>query len=115
MELKVIVHVDELDKWGLALGNISNLISYCTDNGYTYAIEALSNAAAVKELIVQDSKHKETINGLAEKGVIFAACRNALKGHEIDLKDIFDFVQVVPAGTAELVIKQYEGFAYIRP
>ncbi len=115
MELRVVFHVDELDKWGLALANINNLVNYCSDTGNTYVIEALANAGAVKELIVQDSKHKDTINMLADKGVIFAACRNALKGHEIDHKDIFDFVHVVPAGSAELVEKQYEGFAYIRP
>jgi intracellular sulfur oxidation DsrE/DsrF family protein len=115
MELRVVVHVDELEKWGLALANMNNLINYCEEKGYEYAVEALVNAAAVKELREQDSQHKETINRLAEKGVVFAACRNALKGYEIDKKDVFAFVQVVPAGAAELVEKQYEGYAYIRP
>lgn len=115
MMYKTIFHVDELEKWGLALGNVRNLVNYCEANGDKYQVEILANAAAVKELKEQISNHSEAIKGLDEKGVVFAACKNALKGHEIKETELFSFITVVPAGVIELTAKQNEGFAYIRP
>lgn len=114
MKYKVIFHVDELDKWSLALRNAMNLIKYCEETGEEYDVEVLANAAAVKEL-AQTSPHGDSIKALSEKNVAFVACQNALKGNDMDEKELFPFVSTVPAGVVELIVKQNEGYAYIRP
>jgi intracellular sulfur oxidation DsrE/DsrF family protein len=110
-EVKVIFHVDEMSKWQLALKNISNLLK-AVDADKSY-IEVLANSEAVK-FYTEDNKDK-TIMDLSAKGVKFAACNNALKSLNIKKQHIFDFVEVVPVGVLELINRQQEGYAYIKP
>jgi len=112
---KVIFHIDENNKWNLLLRNVSNLIN--AKNSDQVDIEVLANAEAVKYYdISQDlDTDIESLENLHKKGVKFVACNNALKAHNIKKENIFEFVDVVPAGVLELVVKQNEGYAYIKP
>jgi intracellular sulfur oxidation DsrE/DsrF family protein len=110
-EVKVIFHVDEMSKWQLALKNISNLLK-TVDADKSY-IEVLANSEAVK-FYTEDNKDK-TIMDLSANGVKFAACNNALKSLNIKKQHIFHFVEVVPVGVLELINRQQEGYAYIKP
>ena len=56
-----------------------------------------------------------TMESLNIKGVKFVACNNALMAHNIEKYNIIHFVDIVPAGVLELVVKQSEGYAYIKP
>ena len=49
------------------------------------------------------------------KGVKFVACNNALNIFDIKKENVIHFVGIVPAGVVELVKKQREGYAYIKP
>lgn len=115
VKYKVIFHIDEMDKWELVLGNVSNLLNAIGNK--SYSVEVLANAEAVKyydtsqKLVSNNSK----IEKLNEKGVKFVACNNALNAHKIEPSNIMNHVSVVPAGVLELVEKQSEGYAYIRP
>lgn len=114
-EYKVIFHIDENSKWNLVLNNVSNFLN-AIDNGKV-DVEVLANAEAVKYYEVkQDSNsHLEKLENLFKKGVRFVACNNALNANEIKRENIFEFVEVVPAGVLELVERQKEGYSYIRP
>ncbi len=113
--MKALFHVDELEKWGLVLANVKNMIKYCHTSGVQCEIEVLANAVAVKEMKARDSQNGDTISRLSEEHVDFVACKNALNANGIEEKDMFPFVRTVPAGVVELVRKQGEGWAYIRP
>ena len=52
---------------------------------------------------------------LEEKGVEFIACNNALVANDLDQSIILGFVKIVPAGVLELVERQSDGYAYIKP
>lgn len=52
---------------------------------------------------------------LHQRGAEFIACRNALIKHDLKQESLPDFVVVVPAGITAIVIKQSEGYAYIKP
>jgi intracellular sulfur oxidation DsrE/DsrF family protein len=52
---------------------------------------------------------------LSQKGVTFAACSNALLSMGLSKEEIFPFVKIVPVGVRELINKQQEGYAYIKP
>jgi len=114
-EYKVIFHIDENNKWNLLLKNVSNLLN-ATDGEKVY-IEVLANSEAVKYYDISQDLNTdiETMENLYKKGVKFVACNNALTAHDIKKENIIEFVDVVPTGALELVKKQNEGYAYIKP
>lgn len=114
-EIKVVFHIDELDKWKLLLKNVSNLL-HAVDIEKSN-IEVLANSEAVKSYIICQDINTEinTMKELDSKGVKFIACNNALNSYSIKIEDLIDFVDVVPVGVLELINKQTEGYAYIKP
>lgn len=116
--MKVIFHVDEMQKWELTLGNVKNLISYAQLRNINLQAIVLANSKAVKALTTAEAETLgllEPLLELLDNGVTVSACRNALNKENISEKDLLTNVVVVPAGVAELVLKQAEGYAYIRP
>ncbi|MDQ0150799.1 DsrE family protein [Eubacterium multiforme] len=112
--MKVILHVDEKEKWDLALGNIVNLLKQKED----LIIELLVHGAPIvnlKENVSKDLGFYDEISELSNKGVVFAACNNSLNKMKINKDELCDFVKVVPAGVMELIKKQNEGYAYVKP
>lgn len=114
-EYKVIFHIDEINKWKLLLGNVSNLLNGI-DNEELY-IEILANSEAVKYYDTNQDLDTDinTMESLNNKGVKFVACNNALMAYNIKKDNIIRFVDTVPAGVVELVKKQSEGYVYIKP
>jgi intracellular sulfur oxidation DsrE/DsrF family protein len=114
-DYKVIFHIDELSKWNLLLKNVSNLLNAIADDAFS--VEVLANAEAVKyyDTNADLDADVKTMEALNRKGVNFFACNNALMANNIEKSNIIHFVDTVPAGILELVIKQGEGYAYIKP
>lgn len=52
---------------------------------------------------------------LAQDGVQFKMCSNAMKAAGFDAEDMHGFITVVPAGFPELVYWQSKGYQYINP
>lgn len=124
-KLKVLFHVNDPERWQRTLLNIKNFV---LDVGQEHAeIEVVANGAAVSVYADTGSCEKSTgcgkaggdlleqMNKMAETGIRFAACRNALRMHSIVEKTLPPFVRVVPAGITEIVKKQADGYAYIKP
>ncbi|MBF0554649.1 MAG: DsrE family protein [Nitrospirae bacterium] len=116
-QLKVLFHVNEVEKWDTALGNITNLIK---DVGRGEAeIKVVANGPSVAAF--SDSSRLEVMSALAAEGAVFLACRNSLKkmcsGVDVCLTEesLPPFIKVVPAGITEIVRSQSEGFAYVKP
>ena len=57
----------------------------------------------------------ERLAGLMQKGLSVRLCRNALNSFGVSQDALLDGLDIVPAGIAELVRLQKEGFAYIKP
>lgn len=112
--MKVILHVNENDHLKIALGNIKNLLS----SGEEIQIELLVHNDPIRFLTKNISKEThfiESLKDISEKGVIIAACNNTLNNLNLKKEDLLDFIKVVPAGVLELIKKQEEGFAYVKP
>lgn len=116
-KLKVLFHVNEVDRWGIALGNITNLL---IDVGEGNAdVIVLANGPSVSAYA--DAEKIEMMRGLSEKGVRFLACRNSLKKMCsdnvicINEETLPSFIGVVPAGITEIIKRQHEGYAYVKP
>lgn len=111
--MKVLFHINEAERWPMVLLNTTNFIK---DVGVGNAeIEIVANGAGVAGYVKEDADLKDKMTQLAEQGVKFAACRNALNMHQIEEKSLPSFVTVVSAGITEIANKQAAGFAYIKP
>lgn len=110
---KIIFHVDEINKAKLALKNIKNLMADLGDENVH--IELLANSEGIKMLEKPAALYEALINELISRKVVFKACANTMKEMGISKESLLDSVQIVPSGVGELVKKQAEGFAYIKP
>lgn len=108
--IKIVFHVDEMQKWHLALENARNALNDQADA----VVEVISNSEAVK-FFARDYERPEIYSELLERGVKFNACRNALRGNDVPEDSIPAEVNVVSAGVVALAEKQNDGYAYIRP
>ena len=109
----VIFHIDENSKWEVLLHNVKNLLLACKSN--EYAVEVLANGDAVASYVTPPSDIARMMENLAKSNITFAACNNSMRGMKIKVEDLFSFVKVVPVGVLELIQKQNEGYAYIKP
>lgn len=112
--MKIILHVNELNRWHMAIGNIQNLLNLDP----TVELEMLVHGEAIINYTKEKAnalKEYELLKELSEKGVVFTACNNTLKKLDISNEELCEFVKVVPAGVMELAQKQSEGFHYIKP
>ncbi len=112
---KVIFHLDEPSK-GRAdqvMTNITNLLNDLGDGNVE--VELLANGGGVRALAKGPEGQAEPVELLAKRGVRFVACQHSLEHLNLSREDLLDLVEVVPAGISELVKKQSEGWAYIRP
>jgi intracellular sulfur oxidation DsrE/DsrF family protein len=110
---RVIFHIDEIIKSKLVLGNINNLIKDLGEKNLE--IELLTNSEAVKLLLTDANIFSEELNSLKLKNVVFAVCANSLHQMGLDKDLLFDFCVIVPSGVGELVIRQTNGYTYIKP
>lgn len=114
-DLKVLFHVSDNEIWPKAITNVTNFLKDVGPKGAE--VEVVANAAAVNTFYQTEEK-KELLAKMAQltdAGVVFKACRNALRAFALDESQRPNFVEVVPAGITELVKKQAEGFGYIKP
>ncbi|HAK87780.1 MAG: hypothetical protein A2077_07655 [Nitrospirae bacterium GWC2_46_6] len=116
-KLKVLFHVNENEKWNAALGNITNLFKDVGDEGADVVV--LANGPSVAAFI--DADKVDQMKALAERSVKFLACRNSLKKMCaegtvcIDENSLPRFIDIVPAGITEIIKRQHDGYAYVKP
>lgn len=113
MIVNVVFHVDEIEKWELALANVHNLLAGIEVE--RSQVEVVANGKGVEIFASPDEKSLHTMTILADRGVRFCACQNSLKSHNINEEEVPEFFVVVPIGVLELAEKQLRGFAYIKP
>ena len=116
--MKVLFHVDFLEKWQLALKNVLNMLDYGKKNKVDVEIAVVANWEAVVQLSSKTAKldlFDEVEKKKGKAPVEFLACGNALKGFGVAAEDLLPFVKVVPAGVVEIAMRQEDGYAYIKP
>ncbi|KJU86787.1 sulfur relay, DsrE-like protein [Candidatus Magnetobacterium bavaricum] len=116
-KLKVIFHVNEAEKWEVVLGNVTNLLRDVSPD--MIEIRVLANGPSISAF--SDEARLSTMAALSEAGVKFLACRNSLNKLGcsgtvcITEQNLPPYIGVVPAGITELIKRQSEGFAYVKP
>ena len=100
-----------------SLINAANTIKYLKPRGIPYDIEIVLYGPAVhtaNSFNEQYGWYAALYNELHKHGVVFSVCYNSLAGYKADPADLYDYMQVIPAGILQIAKKQQQGFAYIQ-
>lgn len=89
---------------------ISNIKSVSPD----IKIEVVCHGPGLDILVNTKTIVHEKIKSAKEKGVEFIACEFSMKERKVEKSAIITEADFVPAGIIEIVIKQEEGWAYIK-
>ena len=112
-EHKVVIQLNTADtaSWSSTIGNIRNLQKIWPNN---ISIEVVAHGKGL-DLIVANKTHlANDVNALSKEGVVFAACENSMRKHNVTKADLLPVAITVPSGVAEIVLKQEQGWAYLK-
>jgi uncharacterized protein len=111
---RLVMQVSDNDsgKWNLALNNAKNLQqAYGADK---IDIEIVTYGPGVNMLKL-DSTAGNQVAEAKQAGVVIVACQNTMKNMKLTEADMLPNTSYVPAGVVEIIKKQRDGYAYIRP
>jgi len=111
---RVVMQVSDNDpaKWNLALNNAKNIQ---TDLGAANVdIEIVAYGPGINMLKAESVVGNRVDEALAA-GVKVVACENTMRNQKLGKQDMLPKVDYVMAGVVELMQKQQQGWAYIRP
>ncbi|HZD78538.1 MAG TPA: DsrE family protein [Actinomycetota bacterium] len=112
-ERGVIVHLDEGDpaKQDAVIRNIANLVA---ELPVASSVELVVHGPGL-DAVLADGEHGGRVRELIDRGVAVAACANTMRRRDIPAEALLPGVRIVPAGIAEVVQRQWQGWAYVRP
>jgi len=111
---KVIFQVSDADpaKWNLTLNNIRNVQQDLGADKVEVEVVAYGPGIGMLKL---ESPVAQRVADAVAKGVKVVACENTLTAQKLVRADMLGNISYVPAGVVELMRKQNQGWAYIRP
>ena len=111
---RVVMQVSDNDpaKWNLALNNARNLQA---DLGAkNVEIEIVAYGPGIS-MLKSDSVVGNRIGEALSSGVRVEACENTMRGQKLAKADMLTRIGYVPAGVVEVMRRQQQGWAYLRP
>lgn len=111
---KVVIQVSDADpkKWALALNNAENVQEDLGKENVDVEIVAYGPGLAMLKL---ESDAGNQVKKALGNGVKVVACENTMRKQKISRDDLLPNLAFAKAGVVELMAKQAEGYAYIRP
>ena len=111
---KVIFQVSDADpaKWNLALNNAKNVQQMVGADKVDAEIVVYGPGIGMLKF---DSSVASRVEEAQKSNVTIVACENTMKTMKLTKADMLPNTSYVPAGVVELMRKQNEGYAYIRP
>jgi len=77
-------------------------------------IEVVTHGMGVDLLTKENNSFSKDLENLVEKGVAFVICENTLKQRNLKKEQFLTLAGFVPSAILELVIKQEQGWIYIK-
>ena len=111
---RVVIQVSDAEaaKWNLALNNARNIQ---TDLGAANVdVEIVAYGPGIG-MLKSDSVVGNRIEEAVKAGVKVVACENTMRGQKLTPVDMLSGIGYVGAGVVELMQRQQQGWAYIRP
>ncbi len=110
---QVIMQLNTADTsaWSGVIGNIRNMQKIWPGK---VKIQVVVHGKALDFLVAAKSHLIQDINIAANKGVVFTACENTMQKYQITKEMLIPFATTVPSGIAEIVLKQENGWSYLK-
>lgn len=111
---KVVIQVSTSDPatWNLALNNAQNIQK---DLGKDNAdIEIVSFGPGIGMLKAESEVTNRVVEAV-DSGVKVMACQNTMRSQKLNKEDMNSKVSYVPSGVVEIIQRQQQGYAYLRP
>lgn len=110
----VVIQVSEADpaKWQMALINALNVRKAYGD--LPVGVEIVAYGPGLK-MLHEDSMVAPGLAEASKNGVKLLACGNTMNMTHTTLDQLNGGVTIVPAGVVEIMERQQEGYAYVRP
>ena len=111
---KVVFQVSDADpaKWNLALNNARNVQQDLGSDKVAIEIVAYGPGIGMLKL---DSVAGARVTDAMASGMSVIACENTMRNQKVTREDMLPKIGYVGAGVVQLMTRQKEGYAYIRP
>lgn len=111
---RLVIQVSDADpkRWNLALNNARNIIQEVGADNVEIEIVAFGPGIA---MLKANSEVADRLGEATSDDVKLMACENTMKAQKLTRDDMSLAVNYVPAGVVEIMKKQEEGYAYLRP
>jgi intracellular sulfur oxidation DsrE/DsrF family protein len=111
---KVVIQVSDNDpkKWNLALNNAENVQEDIGKNKVDIEIVAYGPGLPILKL---DSPVGSRVADAIASGIKVVACENTMRKTQLTKSDMLPNLHYVKSGVPEIMYRQQEGYAYIRP
>jgi uncharacterized protein len=112
---RVVLQVSDADpaRWGLALNNAGNLQAELGGPGQV-DLEIVVFGPGIG-MLKSSSPVGARVASALKSGLSVVACQNTMRGQQLTPADMLPAIGYVPSGVAEIVRKQQQGWAYVRP
>jgi uncharacterized protein len=77
-------------------------------------IEVVTQGMGIDLLKLEQNTFEEELIGLSKKGIVFVICENTLKQRSMNKTQFLPLAGFVPSAILELVLKQEQGWSYIK-
>jgi len=111
---KIVIQVSDSDtaKWNLALNNAKNIQKDVGADNVVIEIVAFGPGV---NMLKAESEVANRINDAIDTGVQVNACQNTMRNFKLNKEDMNAKVGYVPSGVVEIMQRQQQGYAYLRP
>lgn len=111
---KMVIQVSDNDtaKWNLALNNANNIQKDLGKDNVELEIVAFGPGIG---MLKADSEVGNRVAEAVDAGVKVMACQNTMRKMKLNKDDMLSSVGYAPSGVVEILKKQREGYAYLRP
>ena len=111
---KLVIQVSDAEpaRWNRALNNAKNVQTGLGANNV--AIEIVAYGSGIG-MLKADATVSNRVRDAMASGIRVIACENTMTSQKIRKDDMLAGIGYVPAGVVELMQRQQQGWAYIRP
>jgi uncharacterized protein len=111
---KMVIQVSQNDAavWNLALNNAKNIQKDVGKDNVSLEIVAYGPGI---NMLTAESEVGNRINEAIDSGVQVMACQNTMRNQKLKPEDMNPKVGYVASGVVEILQRQQQGYAYLRP
>ncbi|MGE5320102.1 MAG: DsrE family protein [Hyphomicrobiaceae bacterium] len=111
---KMVVQVSDGNPatWNLALNNIKNVQKDLGKDNVELELVAYGPGI---DMLRAESEVANRVDEAVDSGVHVNACENTMRGHKLTKADMNAKIGYVPSGVVEILKRQQQGYAYLRP